>query len=111
MLSKFGLFRNIFIVLSIIFLSSCKEDTIQPELYGSISGIVMDQDASSAIEGASITTIQHGNDNRVGTDWYTGDGVNIDGNNNMVTVSQVNDGHMSLNTVAGDNNNITVTQH
>ncbi len=56
MLSKFGLFRNIFIVLSIIFLSSCKEDTIQPELYGSISGIVMDQDASSAIEGASITT-------------------------------------------------------
>ncbi len=56
MLSKFGLIRNIFIVLSIIFLSSCKEDTIQPELYGSISGIVMDQDASSAIGGASITT-------------------------------------------------------
>ncbi len=56
MLSKFGLFRNIFIILSIIFLSSCKEDTIQPELYGSISGVVMDQDAASAIEGASITT-------------------------------------------------------
>ncbi len=56
MLSKFGLFRNIFIILSLIFLSSCKEDTIQPELYGSISGIVMDQDASSALEGASITT-------------------------------------------------------
>ena len=56
MLSKFGLIRNILIVLSIIFLSSCKEDTIQPELYGSISGVVMDQDAVSAIEGASITT-------------------------------------------------------
>ncbi len=56
MLSKFGLFRNIFIILSLIFLSSCKEDTIAPELYGSISGIVMDQDASTALEGASITT-------------------------------------------------------
>ena len=56
MLSKFGLFRNILILLSIIFISSCKEDIVEPELYGSISGIVMDQDASSAIEGASITT-------------------------------------------------------
>ncbi len=62
-------------------------------------------------DGNMVDIVQHGNDNRVGTDWYTGDGVNIDGNNNMVTVSQVNDGHMSLNTVTGDNNNITVTQH
>ncbi len=56
MLSKFRLFRNILVILTVVLLSSCKEDTVQPELYGSISGIVMDQSTSAVIEGAGITT-------------------------------------------------------
>jgi TolB protein len=56
MLSKFRLFRNILVILTVVLLSSCKEDIVQPELYGSISGIVMDQSTSAVIEGAGITT-------------------------------------------------------
>jgi TolB protein len=56
MLSKFRLLRNILVILTVVLLSSCKEDTVQPELYGSISGIVMDQSTSAVIEGAGITT-------------------------------------------------------
>ncbi|HEY6906576.1 MAG TPA: carboxypeptidase regulatory-like domain-containing protein [Ignavibacteriaceae bacterium] len=56
MSSKLRYSGKILFVLSLLLLSSCKEDTIEPELYGSISGIVMDQANSTAIEGASITT-------------------------------------------------------
>ncbi len=56
MSSKVKLFRNAFVILTIILFPSCKEDTVQPELYGSISGTVLDDSTSSAIAGANITT-------------------------------------------------------
>lgn len=44
-------------VLSLIFLSSCKENSVSPTLFGSISGTVVDaEDQSIMIDGASITT-------------------------------------------------------
>lgn len=39
-----------------LLLLSCKEDTISPEMFGSISGVVLDADDNSPIIGASITT-------------------------------------------------------
>ena len=56
MSSKIIFFRNVLVIFTIILFSSCKEDTIQPELYGSISGTVLDDSTSSAIAGANITT-------------------------------------------------------
>ncbi|MGD8305255.1 MAG: carboxypeptidase regulatory-like domain-containing protein [Ignavibacteria bacterium] len=48
-----------FIILTHIFLSllfSCKEETVQPEMFGSISGIVLDADDNTPIVGASVIT-------------------------------------------------------
>ena len=56
MSSKIIFFRNVLVIFTIILFSSCKEDTIQPELYGSISGTVLDDSTSAAIAGANITT-------------------------------------------------------
>ncbi|MCG6912931.1 carboxypeptidase-like regulatory domain-containing protein [bacterium BMS3Abin03] len=39
-----------------LLLTSCKEDTIPPELFGNISGIVLDADVNLPITGASVTT-------------------------------------------------------
>jgi len=48
---------NSIFALSLIFICvSCKENTIQPEMFGSISGIVLSQEDSKPIEGASVTT-------------------------------------------------------
>ena len=47
------------IVLSVLLsllLNACDEDNFEPELFGSISGIVLDAETSAPIEGASITT-------------------------------------------------------
>ncbi|MBL1215042.1 MAG: hypothetical protein HND52_16890 [Ignavibacteriae bacterium] len=47
------------IVVSILLsflLYSCDEDNFEPELFGSISGVVLDAETSTPIEGASITT-------------------------------------------------------
>lgn len=53
-------FKNIlcivFLTILLFFLVSCKEDTIQPEMFGNISGLVLDADDSSPIAGASVTT-------------------------------------------------------
>lgn len=46
----------IFLLVLQILLVSCKEDTIAPEMFGSISGVVLDADDNSPIIGASITT-------------------------------------------------------
>ena len=43
-------------ILCILLFSSCKEDTIPPELFGNISGIVLDADDNLPITGASVTT-------------------------------------------------------
>jgi TolB protein len=56
MSDKFRVLTHILAVLLLIFFSSCKEDTIQPVLYGSISGVVINDSTSLAIGGASITT-------------------------------------------------------
>jgi hypothetical protein len=58
----------------------------------------------------AITLIQTGNDNYIGTDWYTTDGVVITGNSNMVKVKQLSDGNSSMNTVTGNGNTINVLQ-
>lgn len=42
-------------LISILFIS-CQEDTIQPELFGGISGTVLDEVTQMPIEGASVTT-------------------------------------------------------
>jgi hypothetical protein len=58
-----------------------------------------------------ITLVQEGNSNRIGTSWYTNDGVNITGDLNTVNVSQLSDGNSSINTVTGNNNTISVIQN
>jgi TolB protein len=47
---------NVFLFVLLFSLYSCKEDTIQPEMFGGISGVVLDADDSSPIAGASVTT-------------------------------------------------------
>lgn len=47
---------KIFLFLLLFFLLSCKEDTVQPEMFGSISGVVLDADDNIPIVGASIIT-------------------------------------------------------
>jgi TolB protein len=48
---------NLVIVISLCLLFiSCKENTIQPELFGSISGSVLDQETSQPLADASVTT-------------------------------------------------------
>lgn len=46
----------VFLLLLIIFLLSCKENTIQPDLFGNISGVVLDAEDNAPIVDASITT-------------------------------------------------------
>ena len=46
----------VFISILILFLYSCKEDTITPEMIGNISGVVVDADDGTPIFGASVTT-------------------------------------------------------
>ena len=53
---KFRVLIKISAVLLLIFFSSCKEDTVQPVLYGSISGVVINDSTASVIEGAGVTT-------------------------------------------------------
>ena len=58
-----------------------------------------------------VDIVQFGNNNRIGTSWHTADGVNIMGNGNTVGVQQYSDGNMSLNSVVGNGNFISVTQN
>ena len=61
-------------------------------------------------DGNMVDVSQIGNDNRVGTSWYTKDGVAITGDGNMVDVTQTGNGHMSKTTINGNSNTATVTQ-
>lgn len=68
---------------------------------------------AGSIKGGSnmVDIVQNGNNNMIGTSWYTGDGVSITGNSNMVDVDQMSNGNSSLNSVAGNNNSISVMQN
>jgi hypothetical protein len=61
-------------------------------------------------DGNTVTILQKGNNNLVGSDWYTENGVAIDGNYNTVDVDQMSNGNQSMNTIMGNSNSITVTQ-
>ena len=67
---------------------------------------------SGSIEGYGnmVDVSQIGNDNRVGTSWYTKDGVAIAGDGNTVDVTQNGSGHMSTTMINGNNNTATVMQ-
>ncbi len=45
-----------FLILSLIIFSSCKENTIEPEEFGSISGTVLSSETNQPVQGASVTT-------------------------------------------------------
>jgi hypothetical protein len=61
-------------------------------------------------DGNMVDIFQDGNDNRVGTSWYTKDGVAISGDGNMVDVMQTGNGHMSTTMINGNSNTATITQ-
>ena len=57
-----------------------------------------------------VTLIQEGNNNMIGTNWYSQDGVQIEGHMNTVSVGQFSDGNSSFNSVVGNSNTINVVQ-
>lgn len=60
---------NSILAVSLIFISvSCKENTIQPEMFGSINGTVLSQDDSKPVTGAGVTTSPPSNAIVSGTD-------------------------------------------
>jgi hypothetical protein len=61
-------------------------------------------------DGNDVVILQDGDNNKVGTSWYTGDGVNIIGDYNVVNIDQSGNANSSLNTINGNNNSINVTQ-
>ena len=69
--------------------------------------------ASGKLEGdLNVVTIdQTGDLNKVGTSWYTLDGVSITGSSNTVNISQNGTANQSLNSIQGNNNLIGVTQY
>jgi len=58
-----------------------------------------------------VNVIQNGNNNRIGTSWYTTDGINIAGNSNLVNVSQFSDSNSAFVNVSGDTNTATISQN
>jgi TolB protein len=53
---KFSVFPIAFSLVFMFAFSSCEEDTVEPETYGSISGTVLDAESNLAVSGAGITT-------------------------------------------------------
>ena len=68
---------------------------------------------SGSIEGSSntVTVLQDGTGNRIGTSWYTNDGINISGSSNMVDISQMSDNNSASVSVTGSNNSATIHQN
>lgn len=56
MLRFFTTLSLFLLFLLVLNLTSCKEDAVQPELFGALSGQVKDVDTNAPIEGAGITT-------------------------------------------------------
>ena len=59
----------------------------------------------------TVTIMQYGEGNRIGTSWYTSDGVNIAGDFNTVSISQQSDFNSASVFVSGNGNSATVTQN
>jgi len=59
----------------------------------------------------SVTIQQFGDGNRIGTSWYTTDGVDIAGNSNVVTIDQFSDFNSASVSVTGSGNSSTVLQN
>jgi hypothetical protein len=57
-----------------------------------------------------VTINQTGDLNRVGTSWYTLDGVSITGSSNTVNISQDGTANQNLNTILGNENMIGISQ-
>lgn len=59
----------------------------------------------------TVTIDQVGDLNKVGTSWYTEDGVSIEGSSNMVDILQNGTANQSLNSILGNQNAIGVAQY
>jgi len=55
MLKKF-LFINCFTLLLVVLLISCKEDTVVPDFFGSIEGVILDAEDNTPIVSAAVST-------------------------------------------------------
>ena len=56
-MSKFNAVLRFVLLFSIaVFSFSCREDTVEPEVFGSITGTVFDSETNEVIENVSITT-------------------------------------------------------
>lgn len=53
---KTSLFPILFSLIIMLLFPSCKEDTVEPEVFGSMSGTVLDADDNSIVSGAGVTT-------------------------------------------------------
>jgi len=49
-------FKYLLLLLILIGITSCKENTVEPVLYGSISGVIYGPDSKTMISGASVST-------------------------------------------------------
>ena len=58
----------------------------------------------------TVDITQFGAGNRIGSSWYTTDGVVIEGNHNTTMISQTGDSHSAALTQMGDGNTATITQ-
>ena len=89
--------------------------------WGSVSSsnvLSVDKDGDTnyftgSIKGSSntVNVTQDGDGNRIGTDWYTKDGISIVGDGNSATVMQKSDMNSASVTVTGSGNMATVTQN
>ena len=58
-----------------------------------------------------VDVVQEGDFNNVGTSWNTGDGVNLKGVDNNVSVAQMSNSNTSFSSVTGHYNSISVMQN
>ncbi|WP_158551363.1 hypothetical protein [Rhodohalobacter sp. SW132] len=66
---------------------------------------------SIAGDNNTVTVAQDGLGNRLGTSWYTSDGVSIAGDANSVSIGQFSDYNTASVSVAGNSNTATITQN
>lgn len=59
----------------------------------------------------TVTVVQEGLGNRLGTSWYTTDGVSISGDLNTASVMQTSDFNTASVSIAGNSNTATITQN
>lgn len=59
----------------------------------------------------TVSVVQEGLGNRLGTSWYTTDGVSISGDLNSASVMQTSDFNTASVSIAGNSNTATITQN